>query len=109
MNEGRKVNIHAALEMFTSGQLLFLGSLAARLISLTLAAVVGSVWARPECLSTPKYAFVPECHCLPFFGLVHLRVTAMALVPGRAGRGNQGGVHQCSPGHQEAALDQHHA
>ena len=25
MNEGRKVNIHAALEMFTSGQLLFLG------------------------------------------------------------------------------------
>ena len=27
MNEGRKVNIHAALEMFTSGQLLFLGSM----------------------------------------------------------------------------------
>ena len=25
VNEGRKVNIHAALEMFTSGQLLFLG------------------------------------------------------------------------------------
>ena len=26
MNEDRKVNIHAALEMLTSGQLLFLGS-----------------------------------------------------------------------------------
>ena len=26
MNEDEKVNIHAALEMFTSGQLLFLGS-----------------------------------------------------------------------------------
>ena len=30
MNEGRKVNIHAALEMFTSGQLLFIGSVCCR-------------------------------------------------------------------------------
>ena len=30
VNEGRKVNIHAVLELFTSGQLLFLGSMDCR-------------------------------------------------------------------------------
>ena len=69
---------------------------------LTLAAVPMAVCTKPDSASTPMCAFMPKCHWLPFFDLVHLGVALTSAVLSGARCRNQGGVHHRTGLEQQA-------
>ena len=55
-----------------------------------------TLWSSPDSASTPMWAFMPKCHWLPFFALLHLWVTLARAVLGGARCSNEGGIdHSC--------------